>query len=831
MAQSSAIFITATEARQNPLRERVVHDEARGIESAILDAVRVGLYETTVSNGTPMTNSVPVMSEAWTVDAVTDQIYVPSHGFSTGDSVMLSSTRALPSPFKSNQYYYVVFVDNDHIKLAASYSDAVSGRPVSIDITSGVVEIRVGNQGSGYLQPPVISLNGGGASTAATARAYLAPWGSIIGINNSNSGSGYNDRPSVQIVAQGSGASHLSITYCIVGISVSSLGINYHVGDIISVLGGSGPAATATVTAVSSTGQIQSLQLSNAGAYVALPSLVSASTTVLPGGGTGATVNLTAGISGIALSSGGNSYASPPRIRIVDPSGVGAVASANLIGGSVGSIGIINPGYGYVGVTDVIFDSGSGASAVASMVPTGVGTIVVTNPGSSYTSPPSVTISPVGSGCVAGTIEMQLISVQNSNPGLGYKKDDILVISGGITNENAYLRVTGVSSTGSILSFVLENGGRYTSLPGLISNPVIGGSGTLAGFNCTAGVAAIAVSSPGNGYQVPPVVTISSPSNTEDLTAEVQAVISAGQVTSFRVVDSGRGYQSIPAVTVSNGAGATATASLSPTTLASVNVLTPGTGYTEANVVISGGGASSPAVAVASIAGNSIANIVVTDPGVGYTGVPNVTIVGNGLGATADAVLSGTSIATINMTQAGAGYNMPPNVTISGNATGASLLQSTGIGGITVTSQGENYTSDPVIYLIPGPRQTGVPLTPVLAAQRGYSIANISVVSSGVGYASLPQVVIGQPQTANSVLATANAIIGPGSGTFAIMPYYASRDYFKIWKNQVPSNAMLTRPYEDQMNTIVTYFSNLGYNINRLTNPGTNSTMMWKVQW
>ena len=36
------IFLSASDARQNPIREHVIHDEGRAIESAILDAIALG---------------------------------------------------------------------------------------------------------------------------------------------------------------------------------------------------------------------------------------------------------------------------------------------------------------------------------------------------------------------------------------------------------------------------------------------------------------------------------------------------------------------------------------------------------------------------------------------------------------------------------------------------------------------------------------------------------------------------------------------------------------------------------------------------------------------
>ncbi len=72
--------------------------------------------------------------------------------------------------------------------------------------------------------------------------------------------------------------------------------------------------------------------------------------------------------------------------------------------------------------------------------------------------------------------------------------------------------------------------------------------------------------------------------------------------------------------------------------LSNVTVINPGSGYTTANVLISGGGGIG-ANAVANIAPNgTISSITLTNNGTGYTFAPNVTISGDGIGATAQAV-------------------------------------------------------------------------------------------------------------------------------------------------------------------------------------------------
>jgi hypothetical protein len=61
--------------------------------------------------------------------------------------------------------------------------------------------------------------------------------------------------------------------------------------------------------------------------------------------------------------------------------------------------------------------------------------------------------------------------------------------------------------------------------------------------------------------------------------------------------------------------------------------------------------------------------------------------------------------------------------------------------------------------------------------------------------------------------------------------YPASKDYYAAWKGTTISNDLLTRPYVDRMDTVIAYFTDLGYVINRQTNPATGNTIQWSVKW
>lgn len=826
MATTSTIFITATEARQNPLRERAVHDEGRAIESAILTAVADGLYETVVSNGTPMTESTPVATPVVSVDSATGIFYVPNHSFKQGDAVQVSSTVTLPSPFTQNGFYYVIYVDADHVKLASSLQNALSDRPVAVSISDALTAIEIVDQGDGYFSAPTVSITGGEPDTPATAIARLASYGAISAIGVNSHGEGYTDVPSVSIVAQGAGATAGTVTLKAVNVTVAASGINYRVGDTLTVVGGTGLAATLTVLQTGISGNVIAVSINNAGNYSVLPSLTAAATTVLPGGGSGCTVNLTMGLSAVAVGTGGSGYTASPRVLITG-TGVDAAATAIVTAGTVSSISVTSSGFGYTSIPSITLTSGSGATAIAVLKPSNVGGFIVTNNGgNTYTAEPTVTITAQGAGAAAGQVYMKVNSATLVNGGTGYIAGDILLITGGAGTNNASVQVLTVGAFGEIVTYVLATSGLYSQMPILDVNSVIGGSGRAAAFSLTMCVDSIAVANGGSGYVTPPTVILTSATG---YGAIVNSVLDGDEVAELKVIANGTAYRDIPTVAITSGSGATGFAHLTPTGIGSFNITAPGYSYTSATVTIVGDGEGAEAHAV--ISGGEIVDIVVDNPGSGYTYRPTVTITGNGLNAVAEAVLIPTSLNYVSLIDIGSGYTGVPTVALTGAATVRAVLAGTGVDRIDIVTDGENYTSNPIVNVIPSPNQTGVPIAPATTVSRGFSVESVTIVTTGSNYRSTPNVVISAPQGANGNVATATATIGIGQGTFSLHAYPASRDYFAAWKGTTISNTMLTRPYVDRMDTIVQYFTDLGYTINRQTNPATGNTLQWSIKW
>ena len=828
---ASSIFITAADARQNPIRERIVFDEGTAISAAILEAVRTGFYNALVDKGTTMTQNYGVTEQVYSINDTTSTFEVPSHPWNTGDEVFVNSTGELPSPLLIGNIYYVIFVDANNIRLANTKQAALAARPISISISSGLTSIVLTDQGNGYSATPTVTISGGNAVVSATAQAYLAPYGAVSYIVVGSNGSGYHYPPSVQITAQGSGAAAGPASFVAVTAMVNQSGINYALGDVLSVVGGVGTPTKATVTSADNNGSVQAVALSTAGLYSTLPQLGNVATSLSPGGGTGCTLDLSMGIGSISIASAGLQYTAPPLVTIAGGGGTGAQAYTSLSAGTVSTIGVSAPGTGYVSQPAIGITSGFGASATAYLQPTGVGSINLLNNSSTYIESPAITITAAGSGAAISGVFMQILTATLTTGGAGsqYVVGDTLIVSGGEGSASATIMVNVVDAAGSIVNFTLMTSGLYSILPSMQGNAAYGGSGQAASFNLTAGLGAVFLSSGGSGYTQPPNVLIAAQDGV-GTGAMAYTLLEGSSVSNVVVTSPGMGYDQAPVITITSGSGATASANLTVTSVQFVNVGNTGSGYTNAQVSFDstyGIGAQATAV----ISGGAISSIVVTFGGQGYVSAPAVVITGDGIGATATAQLTPTSISTLAITNQGTNYTSIPSVTVAGAATANVALYSTGVQQIVVTNGGQDYSNVPQVNVIAGAGETTQPIQPSTTTVIGYSLAAIAITNQGQGYQGVPNITVSAPQIMGGNIATATATIGYGSGTMSVIGYPASYDYFQVWQGGDAMNPNQTRPYADQMGTIINYFTNLGYVIQQQTNPNTNNTLQWNVKW
>jgi len=238
-------------------------------------------------------------------------------------------------------------------------------------------------------------------------------------------------------------------------------------------------------------GQIGGLVLTSGGAgYTSLPGV-----SITGGGGTGATASVTlssAAVASFAVTSGGSGYTSAPTVSISGGGGTGASAIAVLTAsGSVKSITVTNGGSGYLSPPTVNITAppigGVTATATATVRTIGsrqVTAVTITNPGSGYLVAPAISFSPVngGSGATAtATLGKAVASLTLVNGGAGYTSAPIVAFSGG---SGTGASATAVLAPRVVSSIALTNPGTgYTSAP-LVA--ITGGGGSGASASATA---------------------------------------------------------------------------------------------------------------------------------------------------------------------------------------------------------------------------------------------------------------------------------------------------------------------------------------------------------
>lgn len=237
-----------------------------------------------------------------------------------------------------------------------------------LDPESAQARLELTNGGSGYTTAPAVSFTGGTGS-GAVASAILG-FG-IASVTVTNGGSGYASSPAVGFMGgDGGGAFAVAI-------------LGFGIDSIVVTDGGSGYSTAPTVT-ITDDGSgatamaVLGFELARIG--IILSELIEDATSSYIIEGTG----------GPRLSEGplgGRGYTTPPAVSI-GGDGTGALAHAEISGGSVTEIVIDNPGRGYTSAPTITVSGGdgTGGAGTATLEATGsVKSVAVTAPGSGYT--------------------------------------------------------------------------------------------------------------------------------------------------------------------------------------------------------------------------------------------------------------------------------------------------------------------------------------------------------------------------------------------------------------------------------------------------------------
>ncbi|HEY8973155.1 MAG TPA: choice-of-anchor D domain-containing protein, partial [Burkholderiaceae bacterium] len=224
----------------------------------------------------------------------------------------------------------------------------------------------------------------------------------------------------------------------------------------------------------------------------------------------------------------------------------------------------------------------------------------------------------------------------------------------------------------------------------------------------------------------------------------------------------GQNYTSAPTVSFSGGggSGAAATATMR---VASIQVTTPGVGYTNLlqpnnGITVSGGGGTGAAAVTASL---KVVAVNFTQ-GVGNcsTGAGTVTrrLTFNTGGAIATATITNGRVTGIVVND-GSGYIVAPTATLTGcPATTLTLTPRMGVGTVQVALPGSGYTSEPTVNFGAPPSGTG---NTTASAVGLLSLNAVTVTAGGSGYSTAPTVAFAGGGGSG---ATATAVLGSGDG-------------------------------------------------------------------
>lgn len=219
--------------------------------------------------------------------------------------------------------------------------------------------------------------------------------------------------------------------------------------------------------------------------------------------------------------------------------------------------------------------------------------INVINGGSGYASVPTVTISGGGgSGAAAvASIDGLISSIKIDEAGTGYDENSpptVTINGGGGSGAVAQAFVNGAGEISAIR--ILDPGSGYSGVPDVEIDPPAEAGKTAAAATAVldATVVRITVTNPGSGYDSIPEVSIGDPA-TGIAVAAASAVLD-GEVSRITVSQGGSKYDFPPDVEIiGDGTGATATATVDNGRVSGFRITNPGSGYSEAQIIVSGG--------------------------------------------------------------------------------------------------------------------------------------------------------------------------------------------------------------------------------------------------
>lgn len=322
-------------------------------------------------------------------------------------------------------------------------------------------------------------------------------------------------------------------------------------------------------------------------------------------------------------------------------------------------------------------------------------------------------------------------------------------------------------------------------------------------------------------------------------------------VSTVTVVNGGSGYHiDTPAVKFvppigSPGNGATGTTVTNGSGILSITITDGGTNYQPISATLSVsslGGVGAILKPLVNASGNII-GIDISNAGGGYTTSDTITahraVAANS--AYVNAVFQITSVSVsgqiigIAILNAGSGYQPSVATVQIVSSLNSALAYPTGSGffgtvltdingvitQVLVSTIGAGYAPYNPYLVISNP---GVGATTHVILT-GTSVSSISVVTPGSNYVLPATGAVFNPPTAslpNPPASPAVVTINISANTFGTNPQL----YWNVW-----SGAATNKAIQQQLNSVISYFTGLGYTITIQSNPSTSDSIQWKICW
>jgi hypothetical protein len=183
------------------------------------------------------------------------------------------------------------------------------------------------------------------------ARIELGPYKKVLTYNNGA------DQCTLDVIdeAPSSGTGFAgSVLMSVDTITINQPGVNYNVGDILTIAGGTfiEPARYQVLSTATTPGAVVTFRQLSSGVYTALPGSTNVATTDDSDFGAGCTFNLTFKVNNVEVDNGGSGYGLV-SVRISGGGGSGAFGTADVVSGVVQSITVTDQGTGFTSLPSV----------------------------------------------------------------------------------------------------------------------------------------------------------------------------------------------------------------------------------------------------------------------------------------------------------------------------------------------------------------------------------------------------------------------------------------------------------------------------------------------